>query len=1044
MPELPAAFATALADRYRIERELGQGGMATVYLAHDVRHDRKVALKVLRPELAAILGGERFLAEIKTTANLQHPHILSLFDSGEAEGLLYYVMPYVEGESLRDRLNREKQLPLDDALQTAREVAEALGHAHARRVIHRDIKPENILLESGHAVVADFGIAKAITAAGGTSLTETGMVIGTPGYMSPEQSLGEAVDGRSDIYALGCVLYEMLAGEPPYTGPSAQAIIAKRLSQPLPQLRTVRESVPPGIEAAVRRALARVPADRFATAEQFRAALHPAGSGPRWVEQPSGPLRVLGLYALASAALLGAVQVTSSWMVLPRWVVPGAGALLLIGLPIVMISMLVQRGALRPPTSLARLFAWRRTLLGGVIALAAWGIAVTAYMLLGSRSQADSAASGTAIAVLPFELTGLDSTIWQWGAANLLSANLDGIGTLRRVDSRTLESRWRVRPAHSSTGPVQDGIDVARKLGARYVLVPSMVNAGGSLRITADLYDAQSGRQLGPSVQVAGSADSIPVLLDRLSIEILRGTPLVSEVVQVPQVSLARVFSSSLEAMKAYLVGDELYRRSRWQEAIGQFNRAIELDSTFASAWFRLALAQGWLLHTGERLEYARRAVHFSDRLPAREQLLVRGLEALASGDPHSIVTLQEYTRRYPDDVEGWTLLGHAYFYYNGLRLEPLDQFRSALARAVELSPYFGPAYVDLLTDAFHRGDSATLRRLLPGYRRIDSQSDFCLGFELAYALAFGDSAQYRWAIGAIDTLGAAPFQPVACSAFNLLSSPDYEQPLQVVLRSMARPTRTPDARAFGEWIRAGDLVQHGRIRQAQAILDAKSQPDEGIYPLAMRVMLGVTHYADSDAVQRVGRALQDSPHRQVPFWTGVLAVAGAQTGRIRQAALQLRERARVLESAGDSLGASGNRTAAVALELYAELRRAPRETTVRQIMELLPGLGWSDNVLPSRLLRYEVGRALLGLGRAAEAQRVFEGFNYEDLSGEYAAPVEYYLGRVAEEQGSSEARVHYQRFVRWWERADPELQPWRQDARDRLARMTMEPQAPR
>ena len=268
-------LSAALVDRYRIERELGQGGMATVYLAQDVRHDRKVAVKVLRPELASILGGERFLAEIKTTANLQHPHILSLFDSGEADGLVFYVMPFVEGESLRDRLTRQKQLPVDEAVAIAREVADALTYAHQQGVVHRDIKPENILLHGGHALVVDFGIALAASRSeGATRMTETGMSLGTPHYMAPEQAMGEReITPRVDIYALGCVLYEMLAGEPPFTGPSAQAIIARVMTESPRSLTLQRHTVPAHVEAAVRAALEKLPADRFATAAQFAAAL---------------------------------------------------------------------------------------------------------------------------------------------------------------------------------------------------------------------------------------------------------------------------------------------------------------------------------------------------------------------------------------------------------------------------------------------------------------------------------------------------------------------------------------------------------------------------------------------------------------------------------------------------------------------------------------------------------------------------------------------------------------------------------------------------
>src|SRR2546426_709151 len=270
IPRLQAAVA----GRYTIERELGRGGMATVYLAQDLKHRRAVAIKVLAPELAAALGRERFLREIETAAGLSHPHILPLHDSGEADGFLYYVMPYVAGESLRERLNREKQLPIENAVTIVGEVANALSYAHSRDVVHRDVKPENILLSDGQAIVADFGIAGAIDAAGGGKLTRTGIVLGTPAYMSPEQGAGErALDGRSDVYSLGCLLYEMLAGEPPFTGPTAQAIIAKRFTDPVPSVRRLRETVPVPMDQAIAKALARAPADRFATPHQFAEAL---------------------------------------------------------------------------------------------------------------------------------------------------------------------------------------------------------------------------------------------------------------------------------------------------------------------------------------------------------------------------------------------------------------------------------------------------------------------------------------------------------------------------------------------------------------------------------------------------------------------------------------------------------------------------------------------------------------------------------------------------------------------------------------------------
>ena len=303
-----ARINAALDGRYRIERELGAGGMATVYLAHDLKHDRDVAIKVLHPDLGAALGGERFLTEIKTTAKLQHPHILPLLDSGEADGLLYYVMPVVSGETLRARLDHERQLPIPDAVRIAREIASALDYAHRQNVIHRDIKPENILLHDGAAIVADFGIALAVQSAGGARMTQTGLSLGTPQYMSPEQAMGErTIDARSDIYALGAVTYEMLAGDAPFTGGSVQAIVAKVLTEKPTPLRIVRDTVPAAVEHAVFTALAKLPADRYESAGKFAEALGSttfdsatAGSLPGESGVPRGNLlREIAAWAVA-------------------------------------------------------------------------------------------------------------------------------------------------------------------------------------------------------------------------------------------------------------------------------------------------------------------------------------------------------------------------------------------------------------------------------------------------------------------------------------------------------------------------------------------------------------------------------------------------------------------------------------------------------------------------------------------------------------------------------------------------------------------------
>jgi eukaryotic-like serine/threonine-protein kinase len=332
MESLLGQLQASLAGRYEIERELGSGGMAIVYLARDFRHDRRVALKVFRPELAAAVGAERFLREIHITAQLQHPNILPLYDSGEAGGFLFYVMPFIEGESLADLLRREPQLPLAQAVQIAREVAEALSVAHSHGIVHRDIKPQNIMLTGGHAVVADFGIARAVAEAGADQLTQTGMAIGTPAYMSPEQASGtEHVDARTDVYGLGCVLYEMLVGQPPFTGSTAQAIMARHSMEDVPALHIVRRSIPPDLEQVVLCALEKSPADRFHTASEFADALRAIASG----ETPH-----------LTGSMLGRAR--RRW---PRWARPAALAAgtVLGATAVAVIVLLVKPRAVSPP-----------------------------------------------------------------------------------------------------------------------------------------------------------------------------------------------------------------------------------------------------------------------------------------------------------------------------------------------------------------------------------------------------------------------------------------------------------------------------------------------------------------------------------------------------------------------------------------------------------------------------------------------------------------------------------------------------------------------
>jgi len=452
----------ALADRYTIERELGRGGMATVYRARDLRHDRAVALKVMHPELGRLLGEERFLREIRLTARLSHPHILPVFDSGSAGGELWYATPCVDGGSLRERLDREVQLPLEEALGITRSVLAALAHAHDLGVVHRDIKPANILLAAGEAIVADFGIARALDEAGGDRLTETGLSLGTPAYMSPEQVTADrALDGRSDLYAVGCVLFEMLAGEPPHAGPTAQAVLAKKLLGGTPSVRAVRPGVPPAVDACIGRALALAPADRFATAKEFAQALEAASTQELTATRP-----------LATAGARG-----------------------------------------RPRGRLALIAA------GGL--LAAGIAAVALWRNPGSRLPPSAAH----VAVLPFAVTaGPELAYLGPGMVDLLSRNLDGAGDIRTLDAgRVLTA---ARKAGVIAGDGEQGRAVARRLGAGQVVQGSVSAAGKQLRIQAELVATAGDSALPRArAAVEGDSTELFALVDRLAAELIAERP---------------------------------------------------------------------------------------------------------------------------------------------------------------------------------------------------------------------------------------------------------------------------------------------------------------------------------------------------------------------------------------------------------------------------------------------------------------------------------------------------------------------------------------
>ena len=549
-----AALEAALAGRYALERELGRGGMATVYLARDLRHDRPVALKVLHPELAATMGPERFQREIRLAARLQHPHILSVHDSGEMPGdastapILWFAMPFVEGESLRDRLAREQQLPLEDAIQIAREAADALEYAHQHGVIHRDIKPENILLSTGHALVADFGIARALSESSENKLTQTGTTLGTPAYMSPEQAAGgAALDPRTDIYSLGCVLWEMIAGEPPFTGPTAQVVLARRFTETPRLLREVRETVPEGVERAVAKALAKSPADRFASAGEFGKALREGLSGGRATE-PTRPVA-------AMPAAGGSTGVSALPRPARRFPLTAALAMgFLLGLGV--------------------LFGWLRS---------------------HGRSGEAAETGAKRLAVLPFENLGRpEDDYFADGITDEIRGKLAGLPGLQ-VTASNSSSQYK----KTAKTPQEIG----RELSVQYLLIGKVrweKGAGGLSRV-----------RVSPElVQVATASTRWQAPFDAALTDVFQvQADVASRVAQALDVALgagekealAGKPTANLPAYDLYLQGNEAaggfdqVAPVELRRAIGYYERAVALDSTFALAWSQLSRAHSYI-----------------------------------------------------------------------------------------------------------------------------------------------------------------------------------------------------------------------------------------------------------------------------------------------------------------------------------------------------------------------------------------------------------------------------------------------------------------
>jgi len=599
-----AQVRKALAGRYQVERILGEGGMATVYLAQEQKHHRKVAVKVMRPELAATLGADRFLREVQVAAQLSHPHILPMYDSGEADGLLYYVMPYVEGETLKERREKDGRMRVEDALRLAREVADALAYAHARGIIHRDIKPGNILLQSGHALVADFGIARALGGEG-EALTQTGLAVGTPQYMAPEQATGEReVDGRADIYALGAVMYEMMAGEPPFTGPTARAIVTRSLTERPRSLTASREGLDPAVNSAVMKALAKDPADRFTNAQEMVGALdrvlEGVRSGSTAAAIPTGPtpLQVWGFFALGCVGMLALVSALIREWNLPRWTLGLAIGLLAIGAAVLVLTgrMEARRRAGGATPGFQRFFTWRNAALGGVLSLLLWAGVATA-LTLGGPGGGTVRAGGNHLAIVPFENQGAtDDAYFADGISDEIRGKLAQITGLTVIASGS---------ANQYRGSSKTPQEIAKELGADYLLVGKVRWAGPTggarrVQVAPELVDGHTGATTWSQsfdTEVTNIFEVQSQIATRVASAL--GARLGTQDVQ----QLAGRPTTNVAAYDLYLKGKALTATDAgtMRLAATYFEQAVALDSAFVDAWAALATSLGTVYLNGTR-----------------------------------------------------------------------------------------------------------------------------------------------------------------------------------------------------------------------------------------------------------------------------------------------------------------------------------------------------------------------------------------------------------------------------------------------------------
>ena len=974
LTDLVDQLRITLAGHYVIQRELGGGGMSRVFLATETALGRKVVIKVFPPELAAVLSADRFRREIHLAASLQHPHIVPLLaagetpEAGDSRPVLYYTMPLIEGESLRARLERQGELPIPEAIRILRDVADALSYAHRHGVVHRDIKPDNVLLSDHHAMVTDFGVAKALDdATRHTSLTASGLALGTPAYMAPEQAAADPhADHRADIYALGVLGYEVLAGRPPFVGPSPQAVVAAQLTQPAPPLAQSRPSVPPALAALVMRCLEKRPADRWQSASELLDALE-ALAAPVETKAPGSLTRPMAIPARR-----------------------------------------------RRPIALA-------TLLAVVIGGAVWSFL--------QRARGSAPLDADLVAVAPFDVPDARLSLWREGLVDLLSRNLDGAGPLRTVPPTTVIRRWTGRADRLSAS------ELGRRTGAQIVVFGNLMGAGSdSVRLTATALDAISQRPLA-ELELRDAADRMDRLADSLTLRLLRqiGRSRGIEVLRAGSLG-----STSLPALKAFLQGEQWFRRASWDSAMVSYEQAIALDSTFPLALRRASQVLGW-----QRTAYdsvaealALRAGALNRGLAPRDSLLVladslsAAVYATTPRPDGSMIrrvhaVAEELTRRYPDDFEAWFVAGEARYHLGSLVGSGPRQAMEAFDRAIAIDSSFAPAYIHQVELALWLEGPEAAERFATGYLRLKPTDASASGIALARRIV----RSWRGGPSVGEVIGDASPATLLDAGLAMRRAPDSSESLIALWRALAE---APPGDAA--WLKPEErkrrlamaLLYRGHVQDAARMLfDTPGMPPPHMVEAAL-----LSNEPPASAVAMFRGWLTEAAPRAIaalPWW-----MARRDSAAIRE----LQRRGDSLAHASpDSARRAQTTYASKAALAYLSLLRGDTVAAIQQL-ETLP-----DSLCPfCYSARFTLAQLLSAKGDDRKAFDLMDGYLMELLvPSEVLWTME--RARVAERLGDRETAARdYQYVADVWRRADPQLQPYVAEAKEGLLRVSGEP----